>query len=162
MVLLAISQTTQGRVYITMIDALLSPDVRNWLRSPFNPEAEDNRKVHHMLPTADVELSEFGPCNVSWVMAGLILERHLSPSSLTMRPNLLHSTAGTYRLTYVTIRDRPRYQVLNWVVPLEPILALADTDGSVSSLITAPVNIVQISNFPSPSPSPQNKMDAFS
>ena len=73
-----------------------------------------------------------------------------SPSSLTMRPNLFHSTAGTHRLTYIMIRDRPRYQVVNWAIPLEPILALADTDGSVSSLITAPVNIVQIANLQTP------------
>lgn len=150
MVLLAISQMTQGRIYITVIDALLSPEVRNWLRSPFDPEADDNKKVHYMLPTADVEVSEFGPCNVSWVTADLILERHISPSSLTMRPNLFHSTAGTHRLTYIMIRDRPRYQVVNWAIPLEPILALADTDGSVSSLITAPVNIVQIANLQTP------------
>ena len=147
MVLLAISQMTQGRVYVTVIDALLSPEVRSWLRSPFDPESNDNKKVHYMLPTADVKLSDFGPSNITWVTADLILERHSSPGSLTMRPNQFHSTAGTFRLTYIMIRDRPRYHIVNWGVPLEPILALADTDGSVSSLITAPVNILQIANL---------------
>ena len=109
MVLLAISQLTQSRVYVTVIDAMLSPEVRDWLRSPFDPEEDDNKKVHYMLPTADVELSEFGPSNITWVTADLILERHSSPGFLTMRPNLFHSSAGTYRLAYIMIRDRPRY-----------------------------------------------------
>ena len=150
MVLLAISQLTQSRVYVTVIDALISPEVRDWLRSPYDPDGDDNRKVHYMLPTADVELSDFGPSNITWITADLILERHSSPGSLTMRPNLFHSTVGTYRLTYIMIRDRPRYQVVNWGVPFEPILALADTDGSVSSLITSPVNILQMANLHAP------------
>ena len=103
MVLVAVSQPTQGRLYITVIDALLAPEVRDWLRSPFNPESEDNKKVH--------------------------------------------STTGTFRLTYIMVRDRPRYQIVNFSIPLEPIMALADTDGSVSSLITSPVNILQLANL---------------
>ena len=150
MVLLAISQLTQGRIYVTVIDALLSRDVRDWLRAPFDPEGTDNKKVHYMLPTADVEMSDLGPSNITWVTADLILERHSSPGFLTMRPNQFHTTAGTYRLTYIMIRDRPRYQVVNWGVPFEPIMALADTDGSVSSLITSPVNILQLANLHAP------------
>ena len=150
MVLVAVSQPTQGRLYITVIDTLLAPEVRDWLRSPFNPESEDNKKVHYMLPTADVTLTDLGPTNIAWVTADLILERHSSPSSLTMRLNQFHSTAGTFRLTYVMVRDRPRYQIVNWSIPLEPIMALADTDGSVSSLITSPVNILQLANLHAP------------
>ena len=68
----------KGRVYVTVIDALLSPEVRDPLRSPFDPESDDNKKVHYMLPTVDVELSDFRPSNITWVTADLILERHCS------------------------------------------------------------------------------------
>ena len=107
MVFAAISQVTQGHVYIATIDALTAPDIRAWLRSPFTPEAEDNRVVHYMVPTIDITLSEDGPVNLIWVTSDLILERHSSSSAMTMRPNLFHSRDNDYRATYITIRDRP-------------------------------------------------------
>ena len=45
----------KGRVYVTVIDALLSPEVRDPLRSPFDPESDDNKKVHYMLPTVSCQ-----------------------------------------------------------------------------------------------------------
>ena len=152
MVFAAISQVTQGHVYIATIDALTAPDIRAWLRTPFTPEAEDNRVVHYMVPTIDITLSEDGPVNLIWVTSDLILERHSSNAAMTMRPNLFHSTSDTFRVVFMIVRDRPRYVVIGWNVPFEPIISLAEngTDGTVSSLITAPANLLQVANFQAP------------
>lgn len=152
MVFAAISQVTQGHLYVTVIDALTAPDVRQWLRAPFSPDAEDNRVVHYMMPTMDIELSDVGPSNITWITGDLILERHSSPSAMSLRPNQFHSTSDCFRVVFIIARDRPRYSVIGWQIPLEPILSLAEdgTDGSVSSLITAPANLLQIANFHAP------------
>ena len=147
MVFAAISQLTQGHLYIAVVDALIAPDVRQWLRSPFNPDSADNSKVYYMIPTMDVDISNFGPVSITWVTSDLIMERHSTTGALCIRPNLLHSDAETYRATYIKVRDRPRYQVVGFNIPLEPIIALAETDGSVSSIITAPVNLIQVANL---------------
>ena len=152
MVFAAVTQVTQGHVFITVIDALTAPEVRAWLRSPFDPEADNNRMVYYMLPTIDIELTDVGPSNLTWVTSDLILERHSSSGAMTMRPNLFHSTSDTFRVVFVIVRDRPRYTVVGWNIPLEPIISLAEsgTDGTVSSLITAPANLLQVANFQAP------------
>ena len=147
MVFAAVSQLTQGHLYVAVVDALSAPEVRQWLRSPFYPGSTDNSKVYHMIPTMDIEISNFGPVSITWVTSDLIMERHCMAGALSMRPNLFHSEAGTYRLTYIRVRDRPRYQVVGFNIPLEPIIALAETDGSVSSIITAPGNLIQVANL---------------
>ena len=152
MVFAAITQVTQGHLYITVIDALTAPDVRHWLRAPFSPDAEDNRVVHYTMPTMDIELSDVGPSNITWITGDLVLERHSQSSAMSMRPNQFHSTSDTFRVVCIIARDRPRYVVIGWNIPLEPIISLAEdgTDGSVSSLITAPANLLQIANFHAP------------
>ena len=152
MVYAAVSQVTQGHVYITIVDALTAPDIRAWLRAPFDPEADNNRIVHYMLPTIDIEISDAGPTSLTWITGDLILERHSSTGFLTMRPNLFHSTSDTFRVVFIIARDRPRYQCVGWRVPLEPVIALAEngTDGSVSSLVTAPANLLQVANLQAP------------
>ena len=152
MVFAAVSQLTQGHLYVTIIDALTAPDIRTWLRAPFDPEADNNRVVHYMLPTIDIELTDVGPSNLTWVTSDLILERHSSSGAMTMRPNIFHSTSDTFRVVFIIVRDRPRYVVVGWNIPLEPIISLAEngTDGTDSSLITAPANLLQVANFQAP------------
>ena len=150
MVFAAVSQLVQGHIYSMIIDAMTSPDIRTWLRTPFSPGSDTNVVKYYAKPTMDITIIEEGPANISWVIADLTLERHSTSSGLSMRPNLFHSRDSDYRATYITIRDRPTYQVVGWRIPFEPVLHLARTDGSVSSMILTPVNMLQVADFQVP------------
>ena len=125
MVFAAVSQLVQVHFYSMVIDAMTSPDIRTWLRNPFFPDSDTNVVKYYAKPIMDITVIEEGPANISWVIAHLTLERHNTASGLSMRPNLFHSRDSDYRVTYITIRDRPTYQVVGWRIPFEPVLHLA-------------------------------------
>ena len=151
MVIVAVSHVTQGHIYVGFIGGLHAPDVRRWMNTHFTPGENTAPYTLHAVPVASVTLTADGPIAISWRQGSITFERRGNPSSLSGRFNTLHSTRRTYRRIIMTVLDRPIYTVINWSLPLEPVLSLLDViDGGASTLIMTSVNILQVSHITAP------------
>ena len=146
MVYVAVSHNTMGKVFIGFVNAALTPEVHNWLRTPHSDTALDNIVTHYAIPVLVIDVTVFGPVSSSWRQGDLRLERHSTPGHASTRHNVLHTTADTYRYTTLTTRDRPVYQVSSWMLPLDPVLTLVHTlDGDIATTVISPVNMILLS-----------------